>query len=253
MWLEGSRRHSPSSQLTAHSSPPMARRRKRNPNQLEMNLRRPPKKKRGRPVSYAGRDARVPHRERPRFTRRAVVGITLRLVDGLPSLRSKRFVVKLRAAFEGGCDKQGFRICQFSIQGNHLHLVCEADNHVALAKGMQAFAVRIARAVNRIARRTGRVFNDRYHVRYVNNASQLRRLLAYVLLNHRRHDRRKRGVDPFSSARHFDGWSRPPEILPVDCATSPVAPARTHLLNKGWRYCGLGLIDPEETPPAAFR
>ena len=127
-----------------------------------MNLRRRSRKKRGRPVVYTGRDARVPHRERRRFTRRSVVGITLRLIDGLPRLRGKRFIPELREAFQRGCAKAGFAICQFSIQGNHLHLVVEADNHVALAKGMQAFAVRIARAVNRIAGRKGRVFNDRY-------------------------------------------------------------------------------------------
>ena len=214
-----------------------------------MNLRRPRRKRRGRPRVYTGRDARVPHRERPRFVRRKVLGITLRLVEGLPGLRSKRFIGRLRAAFQKGCAKDGFSICQFSIQGNHLHLVVEADNHVALAKGMQAFAVRIARAVNRIAGRKGQVFNDRYHVRYVSSATQLRNLLAYVLLNHRRHDRRRKGADIYSSARYFNGWRRAPQLPETDCDPPPVAPAQTHLLEKGWKYSRRGLIDPDETPP----
>ena len=198
-----------------------------------MNLRRPRKKKRGRPVVYTGRDARVPHRERRRFTRRSVVGITLRLIDGLPRLRGKRFIPELRSAFQRGCAKAGFSICQFSIQGNHLHLVVEADNHVALAKGMQAFAVRIARTVNRIAGRKGRVFNDRYHVRHVKTATQLRNLLAYVLLNHRRHNRRRHGADPFSSARHFNGWRRDPRLPQTDCAVMPGRAGRDPPTHEG--------------------
>jgi hypothetical protein len=31
--------------------------------------------------------------------------------------------------------KDGFRVCESSIQGNHLHLVCEADSNRALARG----------------------------------------------------------------------------------------------------------------------
>ena len=225
-------------------------RRKRNPNQLAMNLRRrPQKKKRGRPVIYTGRDARVPHRERRRFTRRSVVGITLRLIAGLPRLRSKKCAKQLREALRLGRKKDGFAICQFSIQGNHLHLVCEADNHVALSKGMQAFAVRVARAVNRVAGRKGRVFNDRYHVRYVNSATQLRNLLAYVLLNNRHHGSRSSGPDPFSSGRYFDGWRHTGVEVELG-EESPVAPATTHLLCRGWKYCRRGLIDPDEIPGA---
>ena len=223
-------------------------RRKRNPDQLEMNLRRrPAKRRRGRPVIYTGRDARVPHRERRRFTRRAVVGITLRLVAGLPRLRTIKCATELRKALRLGRKKDGFAICQFSIQGNHLHLVCEADNHVALSRGMQAFAIRVARAVNRVAGRKGRVFNDRYHVRYVNSATQLRNLLAYVLLNHRRHGGRRRGLDPFSSGRYFDGWRGRGAGAELG-DEAPVEPATTHLLSKGWKYCRRGLIDPDETP-----
>ena len=114
---------------------------------------------------------------------------------------------------------------------------------------MQAFAVRVARAVNRVAGRKGRVFNDRYHVRYVNSATQLRNLLAYVLLNHRRHGSRTRGPDPFSSGRYFDGWRhRGVDAEPGE--DSPVAPATTHLLTKGWKYSRRGLIDPDEVPGA---
>jgi REP element-mobilizing transposase RayT len=230
---------------------PTMPRRRRNPNQQPLpHTRKRPRSKRGRPALPEGK-RRVAHRERKRFLRRCVVNVTLRLRDDVPRLRKRIYAVALREAFQKGCFKEGFSICQFSIQGNHLHLICEADNHVALARGMQGFAVRAAKAINRAAGRKGTVFADRYHARRVTNASQLRNVLCYVLNNARKHGRKIRGCDPYSSARYFDGWSRDPKLEPTDCDASPVAPATLSLLKKGWRYHGL--IDPDETPKSAQR
>jgi hypothetical protein len=75
--------------------------------------------------------------------------------------------------------------------------------------------------------------------------------LCYVLHNARRHGSRIAGADLFSSARYFTGWSRPTGLPPPEPAqAAPVAPARSDLLRSRWRY--LGLIDPDETPPAGL-
>jgi hypothetical protein len=59
-------------------------------------------------------------------------------------------------------------------------------------------------------------------------------------------------VDPFSSARYFDGWREPPPIDPPDPAElPPVATPRTWLLGTGWRR--RGLIGIGEVPPARRR
>jgi REP-associated tyrosine transposase len=73
--------------------------------------------------------------------------------------------------------------------------------------------------------------------------------LAYVLLNARHDARRLVGtprIDPASSARWFDGWSRQPAIDGRASAVTPVVRARTWLLTIGWRRHGL--IDPDEVP-----
>ena len=41
----------------------------------------------------------------------------------------------------------GLRIVQFSVQGNHLHLIVEADSSTALSRGMQGLCIRLAKAL----------------------------------------------------------------------------------------------------------
>jgi hypothetical protein len=81
----------------------------------------------------------------------------------------------------------------------------------------------------------------------------VRNAICYVLQNARRHGLVphgvKRWVDPFSSARYFDGWADPPPIEPPEPGEAwPVAPARTYLLMTLWRQ--RGLIGISETPRA---
>ena len=58
----------------------------------------------------------------------------------------------------------------------------------------------------------GRFFGDRYHARVLRSPLEVKRALAYVLNNARRHAaqrgaRMARGwLDPYSSARAFTGW-----------------------------------------------
>jgi REP element-mobilizing transposase RayT len=101
---------------------------------------------------------------RPRITGRDPLHVTLRVRPGVPTLRRHHMYRTLRAAFRRGRERFGFRLVHYSVQGNHLHFICEADDRRALARGMQGLAVRIARRVNRVAGRRGRLFADRYHL-----------------------------------------------------------------------------------------
>jgi len=71
----------------------------------------------------------------------------------------------------------------YSLQGNHAHLIVEADDRAALGRGMMAIGTRLALAVNRVAERAGRVIADRYHVRLLATPREVRNALRYVLLN----------------------------------------------------------------------
>jgi hypothetical protein len=150
----------------------------------------------------------------------------------------------LHTCFFAGCERFGFRLVHFSVQSNHLHLVGEARDRHALARGMQGLLIRVAKALNKRWARRGAVFWDRYHARILRTPREVRNGLCYVLSNARRHGLALAGLDPYSSARWFDGWRgidgpRPGEY-------GPIAAARTWLARVGWRRHGR--IDPAAVP-----
>ncbi|HET6612160.1 MAG TPA: hypothetical protein VFG83_09235, partial [Kofleriaceae bacterium] len=86
-------------------------------------------------------------------------------------------------------------------------MICEAHDAMALARGMQGLNIRIARALNKLMRRRGKVFEDRYHARILRFPRQVRHALCYVMNNGRRHGvHTDPGPDPFSSVSYFEGW-----------------------------------------------
>lgn len=197
---------------------------------------------------------RVAHRLRELTNARFPVNVTVRMRPGIARLRNYELCAVLRRAFVYGCKKEKFRICQFSIQGNHIHLVCEAVDNQALASGMKGWAVRVARGLNAKTGRSGSVFEDRYHFVVIKTPKQCRAALCYVLQNARRHGLRLdpafNGMDPFSSAWWFDGWKNNgwrEGLKPPDMRT--VAEPTTWMLRVGWRQHGL--IGVDEIPPAA--
>src|SRR5829696_968812 len=229
----------------------------------------PPKPGRGGKRTGAGRKPthsgprRVRHVTRPAMNARFPTHVTIRMCRDMPRLRNFELVKVLRRAFVHGCRRGGsgsvieFRICQFSIQGNHIHLICEATTNKALARGIQGWAVRMAHGLNTYLGRTGRVFDDRHHVRVLKTPTQTRHALCYVLQNARRHheriDNTFNGMDPFSSAWWFDGWDdnswraglSPPEVRTV-------AVPESWLLKQGWKRSPFGLLSLTEVPPAGL-
>jgi len=195
----------------------------------------------------------LPHGSRDRFGKALPAHVTLRVRGGVPSLRTVRIVHEIERTFADGCTRPGFRLVHYSLQGNHAHLIVEAQDPIALGRGMMAIGARLARAVNRIAGRSGPVLADRYHSRMLPTPREVHGALRYVLLNARKHAATVAKAvrpDPASSARWFDGWRR--GVLPTEKkeATAPVAPAvaraRTWLLSVGWRR--YGLLDPVAAP-----
>jgi REP element-mobilizing transposase RayT len=199
---------------------------------------------------HAGRPRgkeRVGHEARESIPSSVPQHITLRVLDGLPSLRKRPFIVAIRDAITRS-HRVDFRIVHFSIEANHLHLITESAHDLARSAGLQAFEVRVARSINRIARRRGTVFADRYHCRPLRTPREVRNALRYVLNNALHHMPSLADdptwFDPCSSAAWFDGWAEP---LPMDSwwkrelATmpNPCAPATVWLLRVGWRRHGL--------------
>ncbi len=186
----------------------------------------------GRPRS--GR-AGAPHRKRPVLAAVFPVHVTIRARAGLPSLRLTESRRVLVAAIAAARNRFGCRIVQYSIQSNHVHLICEANDQVSLSRGLRGLVIRMARGFNRVHALRGAVWAERYHERILRTPREVRNVLVYVLGNWRHHggERYPLGcIDPCSSAAWFDGFKEP--MLPPS-APPPVAAAKTWLLACGYR------------------
>jgi REP element-mobilizing transposase RayT len=119
----------------------------------------------------------VSHKRRPPHAGRFPVHAILKAREDVPPLRSREISGAVRAALLAGAERAGFRLVDFSLQGDHLHLIVEAKDARTLSRGMQGLAVRIARAVNRAAGRRGKVFADHYSARELRTPAEVRRAL----------------------------------------------------------------------------
>lgn len=178
----------------------------------------------------------VPHVRRAELAPRFPVHVTMRLRDGLPSLRRSAPYAVVRGALVECLQDRGFRLVVYSVQRDHLHLVVEADGRGSLCRSIQGLSIRIARRLNALWDRAGSVFADRYHDVILRTPRQVRNAVRYVLLNARKHGVASPGIDPYSSGRWFDGWRE--RIRKGIEESRPVAVARTWLLAVGWRRHG---------------
>ena len=147
-----------------------------------------------------GRRRRVAHAKRAQFASLTPVHVTVRVIDGLPTLRSLRAARALKSAFLAGRERGDFRLVHFSVMSNHLHFVVEANDSCALSRGMQGLLVRIAHHLNSALSRSGR-------------------------------------VDPFSSAAWFDGWR---DLAPPTRPSPVAAPRTRQLRRGAWPHGRLG-------------
>ena len=144
-------------------------------------------RRRGAGRKPKGERAGVSHGKRPKLCARHPVLVTMRLREGLPSLRYDDAHELVRRVLVSSSEREGFRVIEYSVQSNHLHLLVEASDERALSRGMNGLASSLARGLNRIWRRSGRVFSDRYHARRLETPREVRVALVYVLQNGRKH------------------------------------------------------------------
>jgi len=168
--------------------------------------------------------AGVPHRPRGPLSARHPVHVTARVREDVAKLRSRACFRAIARSLAAAREQVGFRLVHFSVQMNHIHLVVEADDMSALARGMQGLGVRIAKALNQVLARSGKVFVDRYHAHVLRSPREVANAVAYVLGNAIIHAARRGesvhpdAIDPMSSA-----WER-------HCVAQP----HTWLLRWGW-------------------
>ncbi len=182
--------------------------------------------------------------------------ITCRIAAGLPSLRDPKTVALLFNYLARICQREGFRIVEFSIQGNHIHLLCETDSQEALSSAMNGIQSGMARILNRHWKRRGKVFADRYHSETIRTPTQCRHALIYVLANAQKHGWRPldSGVDACSTAPWFFSTPLSPHLPssqslsrhPLSDHSKPAATPQSWLLREGWKK--IGPISPCDHP-----
>ncbi len=199
----------------------------------------------------AGR-AGVPHRVRAKHRAAHPVHVTLRARAGLPPFRERVVLAEMRGAIAGANRSravgESFRVVEFSVQNDHVHLIVEASDRSVLIRGVQGLSIRLARAVNRALSARGPVWGDRYHARDLRTPREVRNAIVYVLMNARKHGSRiATGIDTFSSAPWFGGFAH---RVAAPAERSPVYVARTWLASVGWRRRGLVRLDERPGAPS---
>jgi len=223
--------------------------------------------KRGGRRRGAGRKSRsgrpnVPHRARPAHCSRHPVLVTLRATLGCLRTQSVYPTIRRAVARANRRAKAAFRVVHYSVQANHLHLLVEAGSRDVLSRGLKSLAITLALRLNRLVRRRGQVFGDRWHGRALTTPRAVRHAIVYVLANFRKHERQATAlVDYYSSAPFFIGFRELEGVAPVahrragvlrelgPPSASPVATPKTWLLAAGWQKGGT--IGLREAPRSA--
>jgi REP-associated tyrosine transposase len=134
-----------------------------------------------------GAEAGVAHRRRPVVTAKVPVHVTVRMLPHVWNLRSRRSFRVIGRAIYAAAERFDARICTYSVHGNHVHIVAEAASPRALGRSMKGFGVRVAKGLNKMMDRKGRVLADRYHEHVLRTPTEVRRAVHYVLGNFRKH------------------------------------------------------------------
>jgi hypothetical protein len=139
------------------------------------------------------------------------VQVTARVAPGVGRLRRRASYRAIRRAVRTSLGRGDFRIVELEVRATRLELIVEADDQAALARGMQGFQIAAARALNRVARRRGPVFPDRYRARILATRPAVRRAISAL-------PARERTCAPVTWLLRIDGTAgsrrRPPPRPP---------------------------------------
>src|SRR5215813_777819 len=122
-------------------------------------------KRKGAGRRKSGPRASERHERRARFRASQPQHVVLRASPAIRQLRKRHIYMALRDAMITTFPREDFRIVHISIQSNHIHLLVEASDVKALARGMQGFEISAAKHINAVLsngdkRRKGSVFPD---------------------------------------------------------------------------------------------
>src|SRR5215468_8438620 len=119
---------------------------KRQPRQRELFRRGG--KRRGAGRKPRGARAGERHQARLDFKPYHALHVVVRVAPSVGSLRRRKLYKAMRDATITAALREWFRIVHISLQRNHVHLLVEAEDKAALARGMQSFTISAARHID---------------------------------------------------------------------------------------------------------
>jgi REP element-mobilizing transposase RayT len=237
---------------------------------VQQDLFRRGGKRKGAGRKPKGARAGSPHQKRPDVKPTHALHVVLRTVPTVGSLRRRDVYKAMREATIVAAVRERIRIVHISLQRTHVHLLIEAENKQALARGMQGFQISAARNINTMLgdgsgrRRRGSVFVDRYHLEVISSPRRARHALGYILNNWRKHREDQYGlastwlVDPFSSGVSFPDWKELEDqhlMWPIRATYDPLLVRRPQswLLREGWKLTGENIYPRCAEPTGGIR
>ena len=144
-----------------------------------MSHRRPGRKK--------SPDSGVSHATRPVLKASCPMHVTKKLAAGLPGLRCLEAWSVITDAIRRANRARLVRVIEFTVQGDHLHMLCEGGDAKAVGRGLGGLFTSVARQLNRLWGRCGKVYSERYHREDLTTPTQVRNAIRYVLGNIYKH------------------------------------------------------------------
>lgn len=143
-------------------------------------------------------DRGIRHVKRDRITKLTSMHITIKVRENKADIKSKKILNALHHAIWRARLKR-IRVIHYTLEFNHVHLLVEADCHKVMHRGMQAFGISIAKAINKFKMKTGQVYKNRYHLKKITNPVQLKNVLHYIFHNGVHHKSGTTLLNPFNS------------------------------------------------------
>lgn len=201
------------------------------------------------------------HEARPELKASCPMHVTKKLAAGLPGLRCPAAWSVITGAIRQANQRGLVRVIEFTVQGDHLHMICEGADAKAVGRGLGGLFTSVARQLNRLWKRCGKVFSERYHRQDLTTPTQVRNAIRYVLGNIYKH---ARGIlqmtgksgrlcpDPYSSGVWFRGYKEPDGELDrsvLGGIARCTVDGLSWLLSEGWKL--RGLLSVQEGPAGA--
>ena len=153
-------------------------------------------------IKGAGRPARhdpgIRHTKRPNLKKPTSLHLTVKIKKNKAEIKNKSVLAILKRAIVNA-RKQGLKVIHYSLEYDHVHLLIEADNNLILGKGMKAFGVTFAKAINRLKKLKGEVYKHRYHFRRISSSKELKNVMNYIFTNGLKHKTANSIISPFNS------------------------------------------------------